>query len=63
LKKSKQKESKNKKSITEDKEDVVIKQETKRIYTCSCGRIVVLEGEIYKRKIKDGFELCSKCSN
>ena len=36
--------------------------ESKRTYTCSCGCIVTLEGETYKRKIKDGFELCSSCS-
>ena len=43
----------------------VIPQEQKqsrRIFTCSCGCQVTLEGEIYKRKVKDGFELCSKCS-
>jgi hypothetical protein len=39
-----------------------IKLETRRTYICSCGCHVTLEGETYKRKVKDGFELCSKCS-
>jgi hypothetical protein len=45
-----------------EQETIEQKQERRRSYTCSCGYHVVLEGEIYKRKIKDGFELCSKCA-
>ena len=50
------KEQKDKNEIVEEG-----KQETRRTYICSCGCKVTLEGETYKRKIKDGFELCSKC--
>jgi len=39
-----------------------MKLETRRTYICSCGCQVTLEGETYKRKVKDGFELCSTCS-
>lgn len=48
--------------MDEIKEEVTEKQETRREYICSCGCKVTLEGEIYKRKIKDGYELCSKCA-
>jgi len=34
----------------------------KRTYSCSCGCEVTLFGEIGKQKIKNGFELCSSCS-
>jgi predicted SprT family Zn-dependent metalloprotease len=53
---------KQKNSIEIEQETIEQKQERRRSYTCSCGCHVVLEGEIYKRKVKDGFELCSKCS-
>jgi len=51
-----------KKSTKVEEEIIEQKQEKKRSYICSCGCQVVLEGETYKRKIKEGFELCSKCS-
>lgn len=52
---------KTKKEIVKP-EIIESKLESKRYYTCSCGVMVVLEGEIHKRKVKDGFELCSSCS-
>jgi len=42
--------------------DSSLKLETRRTYICSCGCQVTLEGETYKRKVKDGFELCSTCA-
>lgn len=51
-----------KKSTEVEEEIFEQNQEKKRSYICSCGCQVTLEGEIYKRKVKDGFELCSKCS-
>ena len=35
---------------------------SRRIYNCSCGCQVTLEGDISKQKIREEFELCSKCS-
>jgi len=73
LKKKEPKSSRNTKnqkllSPKESKEQVqiekeeIIQVELKRSYNCKCGCKVILEGETYKRKVKDGFELCSGCS-
>ena len=50
------------KEIDVETDESSMKLETRRTYICSCGCQVTLEGETYKRKVKDGFELCSKCS-
>ena len=58
----KQKDSNKIEQETIEQEIIEQKQEKRRSYVCSCGCHVTLEGEVYKRKIKDGYELCSKCA-
>ena len=46
----------------EIEEEPLEQKQSRRTFICPCGCQVTLEGEVYKRKIKDGYELCSKCA-